>query len=449
MAAEQVQFKDAVCIVDWSVVRTILRSWINADSMLRCSKVQSHPGDGWWAPTITQYETDWDAVRARTLHAMGWQFPQWKSRFLKRGWHEAKDDLRQKLIETRGRVASYHKLSHDAQKTSMDAINKKVGNLETGLRALTDIREGSTDVLLVGSLFIDGPALVAVKGAQAIMKASVEYQKHERWKSAVVVLATTFAVSFIPAPKGTDGKALIIIKVVGKGLADGAASAGTAIARLDHVTTSDCLHELKDGASEAAESIASGAVGYKADKLVGKIGESIQNAGGIQRSVENAAKAAEGWAIKGTRKLEHSVARDLLHSHAARRLLGRAHCRFKLTYHHLRSHLTTAYAHHRGDIEKGIDRLAGYKKKLVEWERNKETTHYPKLGHLASADEAKQRTIDLTAELAKKHFFPEEQANDDRDHREELQRMPHAIHSAVLLDDILLSKAIIGPSQRF
>jgi hypothetical protein len=111
--------------------------------------------------------------------------------------------MRNRLPKLKAAVLKRVYMAHDKSAKNLDAVVKDLKELESDLKI---VRDGATDVLLIGAACLSGGAAFAVLGAGSVMSGVNKYQDTGNAQAAVIKGVGTFVVGAVS--RGTGGKAL-------------------------------------------------------------------------------------------------------------------------------------------------------------------------------------------------------------------------------------------------
>ena len=155
MAWQTLNSRDGIYMVDWGVVGKMIRSYVRSRAMLHNSKVNSE--SQWFGPTLHTLDVDWGKVDAETDCGSEALLAQ----FYRNAQMNGRDQIVNlaNLVEaTKLNNAGFHKKMRDAQKQTIDNIEKSVAHYDTAITVARDLRDASAAFLMVSATIVTGGA---------------------------------------------------------------------------------------------------------------------------------------------------------------------------------------------------------------------------------------------------------------------------------------------------
>jgi hypothetical protein len=236
MPWETFQSKDGTYLVNWEGVSRLIRSAVRSRAMLTFSKenIEQHR----IGPNIHSVEVDWGRVQDTTTVE--------SDRLLKSFYFGAQESMGTQLSQLR-RLVSQGEQNHlllqakmrAAQTKTMENIHASVSRGEIGEEIARDVRDASTEFLMVGATVLTGGSAAAAVGGGSLLKGVYAYQDTSHMSTAVITASTNLLMGAIPlkikpameAQFGKLGWGILWAKI------EGAAEIPKSMLEGDHLTT--------------------------------------------------------------------------------------------------------------------------------------------------------------------------------------------------------------------
>jgi hypothetical protein len=226
MSWETLTCNDGIYLVDWAGLTRIIRSCKRAKAMndRRFSEERTTRGErDWWAlgmrlPDLHTVEVDWQGVNLETttqtelelrnFYAGARRSMQGQLRNLVQMMEQADDDR-----------DAFHDKQVEAQNKTQDNIEDCVGNAETAIKVLKEVRDTSGEIVMVGATYMSGgTASVVFTTVGSGMKGYFAYQDTGRADRAVATFSTNLLMGALDLKVGAATKALSTSEKIGIGI---------------------------------------------------------------------------------------------------------------------------------------------------------------------------------------------------------------------------------------
>lgn len=191
MAWETFTSRDGIYAIDWGGVGRLIRSYVRSRATLTNTTVNEE--FHWIGPTIHTLDVDWDKVR----HQTDSESEMLLADFYRGAQMSAQTQIARLLHwvdQTRLNNAAFQKTMHDAQKQTMENIEKSVERAETGLKIARGTRDASAEFLMVSATMVSGGAALLAIGGGSALKATAKGQDDPNATKGTI--AATFASEF-------------------------------------------------------------------------------------------------------------------------------------------------------------------------------------------------------------------------------------------------------------
>lgn len=199
-----------IWIIDWSVVKMIIRNYMHYDSILRHSRMNAISQVDWynpfsWAmPTMMQYEVDWSSQNIDKEYLSG----EMLAEFVQRA-SESVASLKVKLANliqlTHEKKLQFRSNLQSASKQTSENINKAVNTYNRLTDGARIVRDTSAEVVLVGATVLSGGAAAGAIAAGSAMKGIATYQDTGSVGAALIETTGTVIISIIPLGRKATG----------------------------------------------------------------------------------------------------------------------------------------------------------------------------------------------------------------------------------------------------
>jgi len=218
MGWETFQSRDGIYAVDWQGVSRIIRSFARSKAMVSKANTKVNEEFHWIGPTLHTVDVNWDQVRRQTDN----EGEMLLSNFYQMLRYNPQAEIARLVHwadQTRLNNAKFHQMMRDAQKQTMENIDKSVDRAEIGLKIARHTRDFSAEFLMVSATIVSGGTAAALAAAGGItvgagLKATARGQDDPSAtkKQIAATFATEFAVGVLDLGagkmiKGAAGKA--------------------------------------------------------------------------------------------------------------------------------------------------------------------------------------------------------------------------------------------------
>jgi len=219
MAYESVYNGTKQFLIDWDVVRRLLRSYWTACLQYNYGQEVTMSDSHWynpmsWAlPDVSHVEVDWDALRRDVQNDADGDLREMRER--------AKFDAASVAKELDGRIdeaARYKELfldwMGDCQTKNMHNINKAVDDYQSAVDVAKFVRDTSADGLMVGASVMSGGAAVGFMGAGSFLKGEAKFQDTGSVGAGVMEGAGSFVFAYVKLGKNFSFKEDMVLALV-------------------------------------------------------------------------------------------------------------------------------------------------------------------------------------------------------------------------------------------
>jgi len=224
MGWETLRSNDGFYLVDWAGLSRIIRSCKRAGAMNDFSHLETQRGErDWWAlgmryPDLHTVEVDWQRVNLETSTRTEVELRN----FYTGAGKSMKGQLRnlvQMMEQADDDRDAFHDKQSDAQSKTQDNINDCVGNAETAISVLKEVRDGSAEFVMVGATYLSGgTASVLFTTLGSGMKAGFSYQDTGRVDRAVATFSTNLLMGALDLKVGALTKTMSTADKIGIGI---------------------------------------------------------------------------------------------------------------------------------------------------------------------------------------------------------------------------------------
>ncbi len=169
MAWVTLKSRDGIYLVDWGTVGRIIRSYARSKAMLKNSQINEETH--WIGPNLHTLDVNWDQVRSDTdaegecLLSMIYRGAQGRTR-------NQIAQLANWIEVTKHNNARFQKKMRDAQKKTMENIDKSVDRAQVGLEIAKVTRDLSAEFLMVSATIVSGGTVATVAAAGGLVGGS-------------------------------------------------------------------------------------------------------------------------------------------------------------------------------------------------------------------------------------------------------------------------------------
>ncbi len=195
MAWETFQSNDGTYQVNWEGVSRLIRASVRSRAMLTFSKenVEKH----WIGPDIHSVEVDWGKVRDTTTIESDRLLNSFYFGALT-SMHTQLSELQQLVLQGERNHLVFQTRMRTAQSKTMQNIQASVSRGEVGEAAAREVRDASTEFLMVGATVLSGGAAAAAVGGGSVLKGVYAYQDTSHISTAVITASTNLLMGAIP-----------------------------------------------------------------------------------------------------------------------------------------------------------------------------------------------------------------------------------------------------------
>ena len=203
--------RTTIWMVDWEIVRSILRSNANQHAQLAhgrtttTSRVNWLNPFSWQMPDVVSYEVDWSAQRRERESTLRDLLTEATSMVPRVGCDGFRQWLRMRIDETESYRDSFQTRLTGASHRTMQNIESSVDGYENSIAVTRFVRDTSADVVLVGATFMTGGAAVAAAGAGSVMRGGFTYQDTGNIGLAAVETTASLVTTLIPVGRAASG----------------------------------------------------------------------------------------------------------------------------------------------------------------------------------------------------------------------------------------------------
>jgi hypothetical protein len=224
MAWETFRSNDGIYLVDWAGLSRILRSCKRAGAMKDFSSIEIKRGERDWSafgmrlPDLHTVEVDWQRVNLETTTRTEMELRN----FFAGAGKSMKGQLRnlvQMMEQADDDRDAFHDKQADAQNETQDNIEDCVGNAETVIGVLKEVRDTSAETVMVGATYMSGgTASVVFTTVGSGMKGYFAYQDTGRTDRAVATFSTNLLMGALDLKVGALTKAMSTSEKIGIGI---------------------------------------------------------------------------------------------------------------------------------------------------------------------------------------------------------------------------------------
>lgn len=224
MAWETLTSNDGIYLIDWGGLTRIIRSCKRAGAMNDYSRIETQRGERDWKafgmrlPDLHTVEVDWQRVKLETttqteielrnFHAGAGRSMKAQLRNLVQMMEQADDDR-----------DAFQDKQAEAQNKTHENIESCVGNAETAIEVLKEVRDTSAEIVMVGATYVSGgTASVIFTTVGSGMKAGFAYQDTGRADRAVATFSTNLLMGAFDLKVGAVTKAMSVSEKIGIGI---------------------------------------------------------------------------------------------------------------------------------------------------------------------------------------------------------------------------------------
>jgi hypothetical protein len=196
MAWDSFVSDDGIYQVDWEVIGRMIRSYVRSCAMLEHSKTNEE--FHWFGPTLHSIDVEWDKVKRQTDD---------RGEILLRDFYRNLQLSTQRQIShlahwielTSHNNTAFQRKMRDAQKQTMENIDKSVNHWGTAIEAARLTRDTSAEFLVVSATVVSGGAMFGALAVGSGLKATATAQDDPKAtkKQIAVTFASEFAVGLI------------------------------------------------------------------------------------------------------------------------------------------------------------------------------------------------------------------------------------------------------------
>jgi hypothetical protein len=194
MAWESFQSRDGIYAVDWQGVGRIIRSYVRSCATLANAKVNEE--FHWIGPTLHTVDVNWDQVRMQTDSDSEWRLAD-VYQAMKCNTPSQIARLVQWVELTKVNNGRFHKMMQDAQKQTMENIDKSVGRAEVGLKVSRALRDASAEFLMVSATIVSGGSAAAAAAALGGITVGAGLKATAKGQDDANATKKTIAVTFV------------------------------------------------------------------------------------------------------------------------------------------------------------------------------------------------------------------------------------------------------------
>jgi len=166
--------------VDWDVLARLNLSYHKSDYQWRLSGVQSMSEKtwnplSWWLPTTRTVEVDWPNVRLQAKQASDADMASFRN-LSSRDMRAVAEEIQYQMGETSANLRQFKDQLKEVQAVNAAAIDEAVDDYDGLIETSRFIRDGSADIVAVGSTIATGGAAAGLLGASSALKGVGKYQ---------------------------------------------------------------------------------------------------------------------------------------------------------------------------------------------------------------------------------------------------------------------------------